>query len=325
MQWTTTEAGRLYTLAEDGALTPAQLAAAATVAPLEPPREAWLAAADRLLAFAGVLLLAAGAIFFFAYNWEALDRLTRLAIAVGALAACTAAGLLARPFGTAWRAALFGACLTTGALLALVGQIYQTGADVWELFAAWAALMLPFTLLSRSAASWSLWLAVANAGLLRALETSAWLRFVGVLGQPDSLFTVAACNLAVLLVFEALGGRLLAVPRRHVHRLAALGVVAPLAVGAAIGWWDDHYLRLTVVFALTAAAALPIYLGLRRDVPLLATVVFASIAVLTSGLARLLPAELDFWSLNLLGLAVVAGSGAAAVWLTRLYKEDVIA
>ena len=64
--------------------------------------------------------------------------------------------------------------MATGAVLALVGQTYQTGADVWELFAAWAALMLPFAWLSRSTASWVLWLGVANLALMRALSQSVW-------------------------------------------------------------------------------------------------------------------------------------------------------
>ena len=39
--------------------------------------------------------------------------------------------------------------LLTGALLALSGQVYQTGADTFELFAWWAVLILPWVLVSR--------------------------------------------------------------------------------------------------------------------------------------------------------------------------------
>ena len=48
--------------------------------------------------------------------------------------------------GRAGKAALLAASLFVGALLALIGQIYQTGADTFEMFAAWAALILPWVL-----------------------------------------------------------------------------------------------------------------------------------------------------------------------------------
>ncbi len=41
------------------------------------------------------------------------------------------------------QALLLALALNIGALLALVGQTYQTGADPWQLFATWALLLLP--------------------------------------------------------------------------------------------------------------------------------------------------------------------------------------
>src|SRR5690606_4636049 len=133
--------------------------------------------------------------------------------------ACCAGALAARPLGVAWRAALFGACVATGAVLALVGQTYQTGADVWQLFAAWAALMLPFAWLSRSSASWMLWLGVANLALMRALSQSVWWGFFDTLSNAQTLLAIAAFNLIVLLVFEGFAPRLIAQPARWLHRL----------------------------------------------------------------------------------------------------------
>ncbi len=322
MSWTRSEVGELYALAESGALSAEQLRRAQAAGPLAPSPAQWLAAADRLFAFAGALLLAAGLIFFFAWNWDALHRFAKLGIAFAALAGCVGVALPAAPFGTAWRAALFGACLATGALLALVGQIYQTGADVWELFAAWAALMLPFALLSRSAACWALWLVVANAALARALSASAFFRFVGVLEDPGGVALVAAFNLTLLAFFEAFGTALLAGARRDVHRLAALGAIAPLAVGACIGWWEARFLPLAGAYVAAAGLGAWVYRALRRDVPMLALVAFSAIAVAGAGLVRILPERESFLSLNLVALFVIVASGFAAVWLMRLLREE---
>ncbi|NMG75691.1 DUF2157 domain-containing protein [Aromatoleum diolicum] len=321
MSWKLTDSGALLALAEAGTLSPQQLERATAIAPLSPAREEWLSAADQVLALAGALLLAAGLIFFFAYNWDDLHRFAKLGMALAALAACIGTALAAAPFGTVYRAALLAACLATGALLALIGQTYQTGADVWELFVAWATLMLPFALLSRSSACWSLWLVVANAGLLRYLSESRWARFLGALGEPESLFAIAALNTLVLLAFEFAGDRLLVVPRRHVQRLAGLGVLAPLAFGACVGWWEEEYLGVGAVFVVVAAAFSGAYLRQRRDVPMLALTIFAAIAVASAALARLLAHGADFFAMNLIAVFVIATTAFAGVWLTRLYKE----
>jgi len=321
MGWSMYEVGSMLKLAETRQLAPDQLARAGMRAPLGPAREAWLAAFDRLSAFAGALLLGAAVVFFFAYNWSELDRFARLGIAVTAVAGCVGVAIFSRPFSTTYRAALLGACIATGALLALIGQTYQTGADIWELFAAWAALMLPFALLARSSASWALWLVVANAALLRALSESTWFSFAGALFDPHSLFMVAGLNLVVLLVFEAVGARLLVVVRRHVHRLAAAGTLAPLAFGAIVGWWDEEFLPTTGAFALAACAAVWVYHRPRRDLPVVALALFSSIAVLSSALVRHLPGDADFLAINLVALFVIGSSTFAALWIKRLHQD----
>jgi uncharacterized membrane protein len=320
MDWTFEQRAQLFHLAEAGVLTQEQLGRADGHGPLHPAPQDWLRMLDRLLAFGGALLLGAGAVFFFAYNWDALHRFAKFGLAAAALLACGLAALWAPPRGVVFRAALFGACIATGALLALIGQSYQTGADVWELFAAWAALMLPFVLLSRSSAAWALWLAVANMALLRALSQSALWAYVDVLFHLRSLLLVAGLNLAVLLTFECLGRWLLPGARRWMARLAAVGVVAPLCAAAVAGWFEPGFRQGLTAFALAAAGGGLVYGMWRRDVAMLALLSYAAIAVLAAGLARWFDAH-DFLALNGLGLFVILASGVAGWWLTRLHRE----
>lgn len=322
MPWSVGEVGQLLKLAEDGALSPEELARAERLGVLAPSAAAWRRAVDGLFAFGGMLLLAAGVVFFFAYNWADLHRFWKLGLAALALSGCTGAALFAAPAGTMYRAALLGACICTGVLLALVGQIYQTGADVWELFAAWALLMLPFALLARSSASWALWLVVANAALARAFSQSAWFGWLGALLVRDALLLVAAANLVVLVVFEARAGRLLAVPRRHLQRLAALGMLMPLMIGGTMGWWEDEFAVVAVAFFLVAGGAAWIYFRLHRDLVILAMALFAAVPVLTGGLWRALPVEGGFLALNLVALFVIASSALLGKWLIALSRED---
>jgi uncharacterized membrane protein len=142
-----------------------------------PPLDAWRRFLDRALLLAGAGLLAAGIIYFFAFNWAALGRFGQLGLVAGALCA---AALLAMRLGVerpGGRAALGVAIVLVGPLFGVYGQVYQTGADAWNLFAAWAALTLPWVVAGRSTALAVLWVAIADVAL--------WLMSVQWLA-PDS-------------------------------------------------------------------------------------------------------------------------------------------
>ena len=61
-----------------------------------------------------------------------------------------------------------------GGLFALVGQTYQTGADVWQLFAVWTLCQLPFLLLFPNVASALLFTATANVAFYLFNEQNAY-------------------------------------------------------------------------------------------------------------------------------------------------------
>ncbi len=334
MTWSVQQVGQLLKLAEAGELSHAELERAAELAPLHPSRDDWLLAVGRLLAFAGALLLGAAVVFFFAYNWAELHRFAKFGLATAGLAACVGVALFSQPFGTAYRAALLGACIMTGALLALVGQAYQTGADIWELFFAWSTLMLPFVLLARSSASWALWLVVANVALARGLSQAHWSVTLGDWFGPVAILLVAGLNLAALLLFELLGARLMSVPRRHLPRLALAGVLAPLIPGATIGWWGGEFTAVTLVFYVALAVGFKVYLSLRRDVLALALVAFSLIAVMTAGLYRAFDALASLGAVEsifvqlvmtviypLIAVFLIGSSVVAARWLLQLHRQ----
>jgi uncharacterized membrane protein len=125
----------------------------------------WRAFAARLLYAAGLGALGAGVIFFVAANWQAWGLLGRFALLQAALLICIAAALWRPPPQRNGQAALLLATLFTGALLALFGQSYQTGADVHELFFTWALLTLPFAVAALSGAVWAVWWGVLDVGL----------------------------------------------------------------------------------------------------------------------------------------------------------------
>ena len=133
-----------------GRLPRESLPAALALCDLPPAPVRWQWLFDRLLLWLGCLCLGAGLVFFVAFNWQALGRLSRLALLELPLLAMLLV-LWRKPLAdTPRQALLLAVALNIGALLALVGQTYQTGADPWQLFATWALLLLPLAALGRS-------------------------------------------------------------------------------------------------------------------------------------------------------------------------------
>lgn len=120
----------------------------------------------RLLQLAGVLSIAAGVVFFVAANWSEIGVAGRFALVQFLLVVSVGLALWRPPPHALGSSALLLAFISTGALLALFGQTYQTGADVYELFLTWAVLALPLVLAARSAVVWAAWLLVLNVALL---------------------------------------------------------------------------------------------------------------------------------------------------------------
>lgn len=131
----------------------------------------------RYLSF-GMAVLAAtlgglGIVFWVAANWQSLPRFARCAL-LEALVVCTLLGAWRLPAARLPLALLgFLAC---GGLFACLGQIYQTGADPWQLFTLWAAVTLPLCLGVRHDALWVPWLMVALTGaqLFSEMQTGRW-------------------------------------------------------------------------------------------------------------------------------------------------------
>lgn len=131
---------------------------------------AWALWGRRLLLALAVGQVLAAVVFFFAWNWADLPGLVKIALTLGLTVACALASRL-KIRVEARRALLFASGLLIGVTLAVFGQHFQTGADAWQLFALWAALLVPWATTRKSPALWALWLVVAETGLALYLDT----------------------------------------------------------------------------------------------------------------------------------------------------------
>jgi uncharacterized membrane protein len=299
---------------------------------LIPDRDAWCRLIFRALAAAGFGLLAAALIFAVAFNWNALGHFSRFALVEAAVAAFALVAWWRGTATAAGEAALFAACLATGALLALFGQTYQTGADPWSLFFVWALLILPWLLAGRRASLWLLWVLVGNTALMlycaQVLGESAWLRVFGLF-EWGSVLTLLF-NTALLAVFErfrGLGtdGLMRALPR--LLALLVLGAVAGILIPM-IGWRSEHGGALRASLLAAAACAAFAWLAYRalavhRDIVVLAAAALCAIGVGFALLIRAVP-HADAFGFFLFGAMYwVAAVSVAVLWLRGLGATNV--
>jgi hypothetical protein len=212
---------------------------------------------------------------------------------VCALAALYRPGLLVS------RVLLSAASVLLGALLAVFGQSYQTGADPWGLFGVWALLILPWT--------------------LAAAFTPLWLLFILLIDVAYGLYVGQVLELPHWDVAVALG-------------VAGVHVVAVMAFEAqrfrARPWIADTWAPRILV-AATLMTFLIVLVGLyyrlvRSDTFMLTAAAGCVMAVITTIVGRLVMVTLH---LGVLGFMVMTGLMVLEVtlvvsWLRKQAQED---
>ncbi|WP_235041515.1 DUF2157 domain-containing protein [Vreelandella profundi] len=314
----------LVSLIEQGVIPPDQVAKAVRIAGLNPSPRAWAVFIDRLLLWLGGLMLAFSVLFFIAYNWAEMGRWLRFGMVQAALVLAVGIALWANANAVVYRVALTAASLLVGVLLTLLGQIYQTGADPWQLFFVWALLALPWVWAARFELLWMLWLGLLNLAI--GLYFRTWGGPFGALANSDAaLWGVLGLNTLALACWEwgaysrRWGAGLWAA------RLLAVGSGVPitLLLMSLIAEMPPVWSPVLVAYPLWLAALYAVYRHWRPDLFMIAGGCISVIAVVTWLLARYLLWEGDWQegSLMLMAVAVLAMGAGAVMWLKRLHRE----
>jgi uncharacterized membrane protein len=305
------DAGRVVPGREREAL----LAAEAMPSPAD-----WRVFHGQLTLWLGTIAMAAAIIFFLAFNWDDLGRFAKFGLVeaaiLAALAGCWRLGL----DGPAGKALLVLLSLLTGALLALSGQVYQTGADSYALFTYWAVLILPWVLVGRFSPLWLLWLGLLDLAVLLYFQIFAGLESLlwALLGLnslalvlwevahrfglswlrdswPPRLVAIASGSAATFLVVWAI------LDFGSVRSTGALMVAAYLAwLGAMYGW----------------------YRRVRPDLFMLAGGVLSLVVAVTVFLSHHLLDHDPTAAYLLIGLVVIGLSAGGAVWLRSVARAQ---
>jgi len=298
-------------------------------APTLPGPADWHRWLDRALLILGTALLCAGVIVFFAFNWAELHKFSKFGL-IGGLLTLLAAFALWRPAGDLpGRAALAGAQVVSGVLMAVIGQTYQTGADAWQLFALWTVLAVPWALAARAAPHWWIVLVVGNVALLRYGSVR-----LGIGGMFELLFSARHARETMMFLLGASVIQLAVwyLLAARAGRWGFQGVTGPRLIGLlACGYagWVGMMSVLThrvdavgLVVAAVALVGLGAWFRKRAfDIVVLSLVCLTGIGVIVATVGRWLADEHgDVGAFLLLALLTIGLAVAAATWLLRAWR-----
>jgi uncharacterized membrane protein len=304
-------------------------AVATAWADTEPDFAHWRRWLDRVLLALGVAMLCAGVVVFFAYNWAELHKFARFGLLAGLVTVLASIGWYRTPPDPVGLAALFGAQVAGGVLLAVIGQTYQTGADAWQLFALWALLGVPWALGARAPAHWWLVMVLANVVLLRwfsirpGADGMLQLLFDGGRFLPTGVQLLAATLIQLVLWFlccaKAPGLGFRGATGARIAATLACAYGTALGLTALLARQQDWPVA---GLALAALAALAWWFRMRRfDIVMLSEIATAAIVLIVATVARVLfDGRGEFGAFLLLGVLTIALSAMASKWLRACYR-----
>lgn len=110
----------------------------------------------------GVGFTVSGIIFFFAYNWTDLHKFAKMGLIEGLIVLTTSAILFSKLNLNVKNILLTGTSVIVGVLIAVFGQIYQTGANAYDFFLGWTLFISLWVVISNYPPLWLVFLTLIN-------------------------------------------------------------------------------------------------------------------------------------------------------------------
>lgn len=287
---------------------------------------AWARFARILLLTLGLGLIASGIGFLVAANWKGMGDMDKLHLGMAGVTVAAALALLAGDTRLG-RALLVTAAGLVGPLLALFGQAFQTGAELWLLFAGWAGLILPWAVIAVSPALWLLWLIVVEIALSIFFDSRP--AIAGAIGDTAGTTLCAGLTLLALVLREQFVGtrfdRLAPGWSRPLLLASTLVLLTPAGLDLIFSndWHEPSTIIGSTILVFLVGAGGWFYRHRRPDLPALALVGLAAagfaacVWVRLIGQMSIFGGDWDFGHFILAALGIIGIFGAAAAWLRR--------
>lgn len=279
----------------------------------------WRRFLNLLLPALGVSFTVSGIIFFFAYNWADLHKFAKLGVIEGIIVIAVALTLFSRWNRPVKQIILTGAAFLVGALFAVYGQVYQTGANAYDFFLAWTLFVALWALAANYTPLWLVWLGLVNITIYLHGE-QAYIASEGLQILQNNASTLA-CALAVITT-EGLyaSGRVRHRTSWFINTiiLATLTSATTNAITSILRNYEYAEVTLPIAIVLFAAG---LFVGFRqRQLFYIATIPFCALLILEALLLQTFEHSMGF-ALILMGVALVAGTTALTALIINLKKQ----
>jgi uncharacterized membrane protein len=265
----------------------------------------------------GLAFAVAGIIFFFAFNWSSLNKFAKLGLMEGLIAISIAAAVLPTRIDERVKNILLtAASVLVGVLFAVFGQIYQTGADAYDLFLGWTLAILLWTIISGFPVLWLVFLLLCNTTLCLYAEQVA-----GNWEPPVLMCLLFLLNALFAMVTELAGTKGWTQERSQwLSNLAVTAAVACITIGVCLDILEgSSFLAVSVPLAI-AAFVLGIIYGLRhRNLLYLGSIPFAALLILVTFMVK--PIDDPIGVFFLAAIVIVGGTTLLIVQLVKLNKR----
>lgn len=321
----------IYRWIKQGLIKPEQRQQALQLVDERPTASAWLSFNRELLLLLGLLSLAFGVVFFFAFNWNELSRMFKFMTLQLLLVGLFVGYYFKSKSFWVSQALLLAAVIVLGALLALFGQTYQTGADPWQLFATWAMLISPLVIFSRSEVLWLVWAVLINTALSLYLSINhSLLGWVLLSHHWPWLFLLV--NSIMLVMLEWLSSQSNIVSNKVFkqvklsHRWAAqvlglyvLFILAVIGMDAIWGYSDRRSVN-GLLFGLMMSLTFLYYRYKVKDLLLLTAWVLSLIVFVLAVLAKFVFRDFDAGGLLLMAICLIGMTTFAVRWIKQTHE-----
>jgi uncharacterized membrane protein len=315
--------GELVNLIEHNAVSQEHIDDAVDISNIKPTQKAWVTFINNLFLWIGCVALGFSFIYFLAHNWSQIGRFARFALVETALVLSILVYLKTQIGSVSSSAALTFSTILLGALMALFGQTYQTGADPWQLFFNWALLMTPWALISRFTTIWLVWLGLLNLSI--TLYCDAHSNPLSLLfgSKVSVLWALFTFNTLSFVAWYKLSQSCLWMQKEWAIRLIALAVgisITSLALFAILDNRVTDNLALPV-WVLFLASFYLFYRKLQVNLFMLAGGCLSGIVVTVALLAEALLHQGEPAAYLLVSIIVIGLGVGAAFWLKKVQME----
>jgi uncharacterized membrane protein len=278
---------------------------------------AWKGFLRLLLLSLGLGFLACGIVFFLAYNWADMPKTAKILLATAGVVIPVLLALFPRFTPLVRNGLMTTGAFMVGGLFAVLGQIYQTGADAYDLFLAWWVFTLLWVIIIDFDWLWLLSLVLLNTTIGLYAEQVAFNWSSGTVW-----LLLLLVNLGALFGFSYVGEK---VREKAYSRTFLLILALGASITAVSGFtaelfesangWGRSMLLLLVPVLLVACA----YLSYRRKE--LAYLAITAISLITISTATVLNALEDTEGFFLASAWVLGTTVFSSFQLNKLRKD----